>query len=56
MLAPANAALTAKVASDRHAAADLLRDQLKPGDIVLVKASRSLKLEDLARTIAVGPG
>jgi UDP-N-acetylmuramoyl-tripeptide--D-alanyl-D-alanine ligase len=50
-----NPALTAKVASDRHAAADLLGDQLKPGDIVLVKASRSLQLEGLATTLAAGP-
>ena len=50
-----NPALTATVAPDRHAAADLLRDQLKPGDIVLVKASRSLQLEDLATTLAAGP-
>ena len=50
-----NPALTAKVAPDRHAAADLLRDQLKPGDIVLVKASRSLQLEDLATALAAGP-
>ena len=50
-----NPALSAKVASDRHAAADLLRDQLKPGDIVLVKASRSLQLEGLATTLAAGP-
>jgi UDP-N-acetylmuramoyl-tripeptide--D-alanyl-D-alanine ligase len=49
-----NPAISAKVVSDRHAAADLLRDQLKPGDIVLVKASRSLQLEDLATTLAAG--
>ena len=50
-----NPALTAMVASDRYAAADLLHDQIKPGDIVLVKASRSLQLEDLATTLAIEP-
>ena len=50
-----NPALTAEVAADRHAAEDLLRDRLKPGDIVLVKASHSVQLDDLALTLAAGP-
>ncbi|MFE0426169.1 UDP-N-acetylmuramoyl-tripeptide--D-alanyl-D-alanine ligase, partial [Streptomyces sp. NPDC058953] len=37
--------------SDAQAAADLLRSELRPGDVVLVKASRSAGLERLAQTL-----
>ncbi|MGW7114456.1 UDP-N-acetylmuramoyl-tripeptide--D-alanyl-D-alanine ligase [Streptomyces xanthophaeus] len=36
------------VVSDAHAAVDLLRSELRPGDVVLVKASRSIGLERVA--------
>ena len=51
----ANPALTVEIAADRHAAAGLLRDRLKPGDIVLVKASHSVQLDDLALSLAATP-
>ncbi len=38
--------------SDAQAAIDLLRKQLRPGDVVLVKASRSVGLERVAQTLA----
>ena len=34
--------------SDAEAAIDLLRSELRPGDVVLVKASRSVGLESVA--------
>ncbi|MFI1012351.1 UDP-N-acetylmuramoyl-tripeptide--D-alanyl-D-alanine ligase [Streptomyces sp. NPDC020965] len=37
--------------SDAQAAVDLLRSELRPGDVVLVKASRSVGLERLAQTL-----
>lgn len=37
--------------SDARAAVDLLRRELRPGDVVLVKASRSAGLERLAQTL-----
>lgn len=37
--------------SDAEAAVDLLRRELRPGDVVLVKASRSVGLERLAQTL-----
>lgn len=48
----ANPALATQIAADRDAAAAVIDDQLKPGDLVLVKASRSLGLEDLATSLA----
>jgi UDP-N-acetylmuramoyl-tripeptide--D-alanyl-D-alanine ligase len=36
---------------DPQAAIDLLRDQVRPGDIVLVKASRSVELEAVAQAL-----
>lgn len=48
----ANSALATEIAADRDAAAAFIHDQLKPGDLVLVKASRSLGLEDLATSLA----
>lgn len=43
--------------SDADAAIELLRDQLRPGDVVLVKASRSVGLERVATALlADGPG
>ena len=50
-----NPALSIEMAADRHAAGALLRDRLKPGDIVLVKASHSVQLDDLAVSLAVRP-
>ncbi|UCM87379.1 UDP-N-acetylmuramoyl-tripeptide--D-alanyl-D-alanine ligase [Streptomyces marincola] len=38
--------------SDAQAAVRLLRDELRPGDVVLVKASRSVGLEDIALQLA----
>ncbi|MGV9263623.1 UDP-N-acetylmuramoyl-tripeptide--D-alanyl-D-alanine ligase [Kitasatospora sp. NPDC003701] len=37
--------------SDADAAVELLRSQLRPGDVVLVKASRSVGLEKVAETL-----
>ncbi|MEV0437447.1 UDP-N-acetylmuramoyl-tripeptide--D-alanyl-D-alanine ligase [Streptomyces spectabilis] len=37
--------------SDAQAAIDLLRSELRPGDVVLVKASRSVGLESVAQTL-----
>ncbi|OIJ97150.1 UDP-N-acetylmuramoyl-tripeptide--D-alanyl-D-alanine ligase [Streptomyces colonosanans] len=37
--------------SDAQAAVDLLRSQLRPGDVVLVKASRSVGLESVAQAL-----
>ncbi|MFF8636293.1 UDP-N-acetylmuramoyl-tripeptide--D-alanyl-D-alanine ligase [Streptomyces pilosus] len=37
--------------SDAQAAVDLLRSQLRPGDVVLVKASRSVGLERVAQAL-----
>jgi UDP-N-acetylmuramoyl-tripeptide--D-alanyl-D-alanine ligase len=51
----ANPALAVEIAADGHAAASLIRDRLTPGDIVLVKASRSLELEALATALAATP-
>ncbi len=38
--------------SDASAAVELLRGQLRPGDVVLVKASRSVGLEQVAIALA----
>ncbi|MFP8907589.1 UDP-N-acetylmuramoyl-tripeptide--D-alanyl-D-alanine ligase [Streptomyces atacamensis] len=40
--------------SDAQAAIDLLRDDLRPGDVVLVKASRSAGLEQVALALVEG--
>ncbi|MGY0023373.1 UDP-N-acetylmuramoyl-tripeptide--D-alanyl-D-alanine ligase [Streptomyces sp. cg35] len=40
--------------SDAQAAVDLLRSQLRPGDVVLVKASRSVGLESVAQALLEG--
>ncbi|WP_221360337.1 UDP-N-acetylmuramoyl-tripeptide--D-alanyl-D-alanine ligase [Streptomyces beigongshangae] len=40
--------------SDAQSAVDLLRSQLRPGDVVLVKASRSVGLERVAQALAEG--
>ncbi|MEV0552911.1 UDP-N-acetylmuramoyl-tripeptide--D-alanyl-D-alanine ligase [Streptomyces sp. NPDC050597] len=40
--------------SDTQAAIDLLRSQLRPGDVVLVKASRSVGLERVAEALVEG--
>ncbi|MEU8823805.1 UDP-N-acetylmuramoyl-tripeptide--D-alanyl-D-alanine ligase [Streptomyces sp. NPDC048636] len=40
--------------SDVRAAVDLLRGELRPGDVVLVKASRSVGLEKLAQALLEG--
>jgi UDP-N-acetylmuramoyl-tripeptide--D-alanyl-D-alanine ligase len=37
--------------SDAQAAIDLLRSELRPGDVVLVKASRSVGLERVATAL-----
>jgi UDP-N-acetylmuramoyl-tripeptide--D-alanyl-D-alanine ligase len=37
--------------SDAQAAVDLLRSELRPGDVVLVKASRSVGLESVATAL-----
>ncbi len=50
-----NPGLSIDIAADRHAAAGLIRDRLKPGDIVLVKASHSVQLDDLALALAARP-
>jgi UDP-N-acetylmuramoyl-tripeptide--D-alanyl-D-alanine ligase len=43
--------------SDAEAAVDLLRDEVRPGDVVLVKASRSVGLESVALAlIGAAPG
>ncbi|MDN3020844.1 UDP-N-acetylmuramoyl-tripeptide--D-alanyl-D-alanine ligase [Streptomyces sp. S.PB5] len=42
--------------SDAQAAVDLLRSQLRPGDVVLVKASRSVGLESVAAALLGGEG
>jgi UDP-N-acetylmuramoyl-tripeptide--D-alanyl-D-alanine ligase len=41
--------------SDAQAAVDLLRRELRPGDVVLVKASRSVGLERIAQALLEGP-
>ncbi|KMS72199.1 UDP-N-acetylmuramoyl-tripeptide--D-alanyl-D-alanine ligase [Streptomyces viridochromogenes] len=40
--------------SDAQAAVDLLRSELRPGDVVLVKASRSIGLESVAEALLAG--
>jgi UDP-N-acetylmuramoyl-tripeptide--D-alanyl-D-alanine ligase len=40
--------------SDAEAAIDLLRSELRPGDVVLVKASRSVGLEKVAEALLEG--
>ena len=40
--------------SDAQAAVDLLRSELRPGDVVLVKASRSVGLESVAEALLSG--
>jgi UDP-N-acetylmuramoyl-tripeptide--D-alanyl-D-alanine ligase len=40
--------------SDAQAAVDLLRSELRPGDVVLVKASRSIGLERVAQALLEG--
>ncbi|MFF8829008.1 UDP-N-acetylmuramoyl-tripeptide--D-alanyl-D-alanine ligase [Streptomyces sp. NPDC015131] len=40
--------------SDARAAIDLLRSELRPGDVVLVKASRSVGLERIAQALLEG--
>ncbi|MFE5817827.1 UDP-N-acetylmuramoyl-tripeptide--D-alanyl-D-alanine ligase [Streptomyces sp. NPDC056479] len=40
--------------SDAQAAVDLLRSELRPGDVVLVKASRSVGLEGVAEALLAG--
>jgi UDP-N-acetylmuramoyl-tripeptide--D-alanyl-D-alanine ligase len=42
--------------SDARAAVDLLRSELRPGDVVLVKASRSVGLEWVAEALLEGEG
>ncbi|MFF3658030.1 UDP-N-acetylmuramoyl-tripeptide--D-alanyl-D-alanine ligase [Streptomyces olivochromogenes] len=42
--------------SDAQAAVDLLRSELRPGDVVLVKASRSVGLERVAQALLDGGG
>ncbi|MEU3050613.1 MULTISPECIES: UDP-N-acetylmuramoyl-tripeptide--D-alanyl-D-alanine ligase [unclassified Streptomyces] len=42
--------------SDAQAAVDLLRAELRPGDVVLVKASRSVGLERVASALLEGEG
>ncbi|MFD9728688.1 UDP-N-acetylmuramoyl-tripeptide--D-alanyl-D-alanine ligase [Streptomyces sp. NPDC059072] len=42
------------VVSDAQAAVDLLRSELRPGDVVLVKASRSVGLERVALALLEG--
>ncbi|TSB25689.1 UDP-N-acetylmuramoyl-tripeptide--D-alanyl-D-alanine ligase [Streptomyces benahoarensis] len=42
--------------SDTRAAVDLLRSELRPGDVVLVKASRSVGLERVAAALLDGEG
>ncbi|MCK7622120.1 UDP-N-acetylmuramoyl-tripeptide--D-alanyl-D-alanine ligase [Streptomyces sp. RS10V-4] len=42
--------------SDARAAVDLLRRELRPGDVVLVKASRSVGLERVAAALLDGEG
>lgn len=42
--------------SDAQAAVDLLRSELRPGDVVLVKASRSVGLEKVAEALLEGEG
>ncbi|MFE2879487.1 UDP-N-acetylmuramoyl-tripeptide--D-alanyl-D-alanine ligase [Streptomyces roseus] len=44
------------VVSDAQAAIDLLRSELRPGDVVLVKASRSIGLERVALALLAGGG
>ena len=53
---PASAAASAAAAAgpdDRpvHAVADAARDLVRPGDIVLVKASRGVRLEAVTRAL-----
>jgi UDP-N-acetylmuramoyl-tripeptide--D-alanyl-D-alanine ligase len=42
--------------SDAEAAVELLRSELRPGDVVLVKASRSVGLERVADALLAGAG
>ncbi|MFF4529964.1 UDP-N-acetylmuramoyl-tripeptide--D-alanyl-D-alanine ligase [Streptomyces sp. NPDC001407] len=42
--------------SDAQAAVDLLRSELRPGDVVLLKASRSAGLERVAAALLAGEG
>lgn len=44
------------VVSDAQAAIDLLRSELRPGDVVLVKASRSIGLERVALALLSAEG
>ena len=50
--------LRAVVVPDTDAALSVLRDLLRPGDVVLAKASHAMHLEELAATLAAagGPG
>jgi UDP-N-acetylmuramoyl-tripeptide--D-alanyl-D-alanine ligase len=41
--------------SDAKAAIDLLRSEVRPGDVVLVKASRSVGLESVALALLEAP-
>jgi len=47
---------SADYVADGAAALDLLRGELRPGDVVLVKASRAAGLEGLAAALAAGQG
>ena len=46
-----NSKLIVKHVSDNKQAADFLREQLKPGDVLFVKGSRSMALDEVIRTL-----
>ena len=48
------AGIDTRFVSDAEAAAALLRESLRPGDVVLVKASRSIGLDRVARALVSG--
>jgi UDP-N-acetylmuramoyl-tripeptide--D-alanyl-D-alanine ligase len=48
--------LRAVVVPDADAALAALRDLLRPGDVVLAKASHAMQLEELAVTLATAGG
>ncbi|MFZ0160318.1 MAG: hypothetical protein WAL50_14930, partial [Kineosporiaceae bacterium] len=49
-------ARTVSAVEDLDAAEALLRERLRPGDVVLVKASRAIGLDRLARSLIQPPG